>query len=506
MTRTAMLKFAASGLIAAISFGLPTTTVAAGDGDAPRANPARASSDANRATRMLERGRMDRAVGYAENAVLMDPDNAAHRALLGQTYLANGRFASAESSFAAARALGDTGTRTIVGHVLSMIALGRSGEALATIDAHAATLPASDLGLALTLAGQPERGVMVLTDVVRSGDSTARDRQNLALSYAAAGRWLEARLIAAQDLGAAGVGPRIEQWASMLQAGDPRTRIASLLGTSVAQDPGMPVRLALGGAPVTVAAAAVDPAPIALYAPPPPSESDALVETMLADAAGNDAPAVAERPVEVAIPASAPVVAPVAVAAVADANAPLVFVSNPVIQPLRSIVAAVAPLREPIAAAPAARSRPARVAGSFTRAAASTATAPAGTPSAPAATAPSAPVEAAAVTPPTGPVRTSGWAVQLGAFDNAAIARSNWSRLSQRHAALAGFDGVATMVNVGGRTFHRLNATGFDSREEANALCAQIRRAGGTCFVRSLPATERAQWASRPLPTRVATR
>ena len=482
MNRSAFFKLAASGLVIATGLGLPTAAVVAGDSRTPEVNPARAGRAAERAGEEMQRGRQERALRYAEEAVAMAPEDSSYRVLLGQAYLANGRFASAEASFGAARDLGSTDSRAIIGHALSMIAVGRAAEAGALVDANAATLPASDFGLALSLSGQPERGAMILTDVVRAGGSTARDRQNLALSYALAGRWLEARLIAGQDLSPAVAGERMTQWAAMTQAGDPRLRIAGLIGAEIQQDPGMPVRLALrGGAAAPVALAqAEDPAPLALYAPAPMENSAELVDELL------DAPQAAPAPAPVQVAAAAP--APVVVAS-AEAQG-IVFVSNPVVQSLRGVVAMVAPLANP-SAAPAPQARPVRVAGRAV--AAAPAAAPAAVP-APAARA-------------TGPVRTSGWAVQLGAFDSVGVAQDGWSRASRRFGEqLAGKDGVSTSATVGGRTVYRLAATGFDSRVEAQTACSAIARSGGSCFVRQIATGEPVRWASRQTPTRVAAR
>lgn len=486
MNRSAFFKLAASGLVIATGLGLPTATVVAGDSQTSEANPARAGRAAERANEALERGRKDRAMRFAEEAVEMAPADAGYRLLLGQAYLANGRFASAEASFDAARQLGSTDSRAIIGHALSMIAVGRAADAAALVDANAATLPASDFGLALALAGQPERGAMILTDVVRAGGSTARDRQNLALSYALAGRWLEARLIAGQDLSPAVAGERMTQWAAMTQAGDPRQRIAGLIGAEIGEDPGMPVRLALRGgaaAPVMLARAE-DPAPLALYAPAPMENSAELVDELL------DAPQARPAPAPVMMAAAEP--APAPAAALSAEEQAIVFVSNPVIQPLRGIVAMVAPLANPAAAAPTAapRARPVRVAGRAAAAAAPVA----------------APIAAPAARA-TGPVRTSGWAVQLGAFDSVGVAQDGWSRASRRFGAqLAGKDGVSTSASVGGRTVYRLAATGFDSRAEAQTACSAIARSGGTCFVRQIATGEAVRWASRQAPTRVAAR
>jgi D-alanyl-D-alanine carboxypeptidase len=75
--------------------------------------------------------------------------------------------------------------------------------------------------------------------------------------------------------------------------------------------------------------------------------------------------------------------------------------------------------------------------------------------------------------------------VQLGAFNNAAVAGSAWAKLSKRHGMLGGFEPAKTSVTVNGRKFVRLAATGFDSASAASAACSQIKSQGGVCFVRS---------------------
>ncbi|MFM6853333.1 MAG: hypothetical protein ACKOUM_04550, partial [Sphingopyxis sp.] len=385
MNRTALLKIAAAGVVAAIGLGAPSAVVMAGNGDAPAANPNRAARSADRAESMLSRGKAERALRFAEEAVAFAPSDAGYRSILGQAYMANGRFVSAEASFDAARQLGAVDSRTIIGHALALIATGRASDALALVDANAQTLPASDYGLALALGGQAERGAMVLTDVVRAGDSTARDRQNLALSYALAGRWLEAQLIAAQDLGAAAAQDRITEWATLTQAADPRQRIASLVGSTPVEDAGMPVRLALmNGRPQAVALASnTDPAPLALYAPAPASNSAEIVDQMLddtqaAEPVADTAAAYAQN--DVAAPAApaafdtpsydATAATPVESASASASAGGVTFVSNPVIQQIRSVVAMVAPLASPRRAAPARTPRPARAAAPRTVAAA----------------------------------------------------------------------------------------------------------------------------------------
>jgi hypothetical protein len=290
----------------------------------------------------------------------------------------------------------------------------------------------------------------------------------------------------------------MEEWAGLVQSSNPAVRVAGLIGADVRQDPGMPVRLALrDSAPVQMAAAdPVDPAPVAIYAPPPPAASAALVDELLAAATPSPVPAAVAAPV--AEVAAAPTVQPVAVPAsapAAQAGQEIVFVSNPVIQPLRSAVAMVAPLASP-SAAPAAAQVPSRSARTGTAARADSAPAAAAAET-------SAPARAA----PSGPVRTSGWAVQLGAYDSVGVARDGWARASRSFAAeLAGLDAITTSATVNGRTVYRLAVTGFDSRADAAAACAALSRRGGSCFVRNIAAGEPVRWASRPVGTRVASR
>lgn len=483
MTRTAFLKLAATGAVAAIGLGAPSAVVMANGGEAPRENPSRAARTADRAETALERGRIERAVTLAEAAVLLAPNDADHRSLLGQAYLASGRFQSAADSFGAASQLGAFDSRTVIGHSLALIAIGQSSEAIALLDSNAQALPASDYGLALAMAGQAERGALVLTDVVRAGGSTARDRQNLALAYALSSRWLEARLIAAQDLVPDQVQARMTQWAQLAQADSPAVRVSSLIGTRPANDSGMPQQLALRSATpaAPLLAATDDPAPLAMYAPPARAETEELVAAALESGPVGDMSA--EAPVAMAR-ADVPASAPTAAAAPSIDASGIVFVSNPVIQPLRSMVAMVAPLAsEAPAARPARAARPAAAAAAPTAAPAANAAAP------------------------SGPVRTTGWSVQLGAFESLTIAQERWRSISRRHSGqLATYDGISTSATVNGRTVYRLSATGFATRAAATSTCAAVARAGGDCFVRQLPAGENVRWASRQTPTRVASR
>lgn len=233
-----------------------------------------AQRDADRARKALAKGEGAEAAAHAEAAVALMPQNAAYRALLGQGYLKAGRFASARAAFADTLALEPGDGRSALNLALAEIALGDWNAARATLSTHQATIPATDRGLALALAGDPAGGVAMLTEVVRSGQATAKARQNLALTYALAGQWREARIVAAADMSPADVDRRLEQWAAFAKPQSSSDQVASLLGVSPASDPGQPVALALS-APVAVGQAVAD-------APAPPAETPVAVAAVSA--------------------------------------------------------------------------------------------------------------------------------------------------------------------------------------------------------------------------------
>ncbi|HKR93658.1 tetratricopeptide repeat protein, partial [Novosphingobium sp.] len=189
----------------------------------------------------------DRVIAKAEDRVARSPRNAAARVELAQAYLAVGRFSAAATTFEDAVALGESSPRLGLNQALAYIGSGRNDEALKVLDRWRNQIAASDLGLALALAGQSDQGVAVLSDALRGGDNTAKIRQNLAYAYALDGRWTEARVIASQDVPADQLDARMSEWASRGQSEQYRTRIAGLLGVPVGPDAGQPAELALNG-------------------------------------------------------------------------------------------------------------------------------------------------------------------------------------------------------------------------------------------------------------------
>ena len=442
----------------------------------------------------LAKGQVEKAIQLAEAVVAANPREAAYRALLGQAYLRAGRFDSAATAFDDAMKLGDNSARSALGFALSNVARGRNGEAVAILDDWRDAIPASDLGLALALAGETSRGVAVLSDAMRAGDASAKLRQNLAYAYALDGRWREARVMVAQDVPADQVDKRISDWAMRAKPEDAKLRIAGLLGVPMRGDPGLPVALALGNAPVNEQLAAEAGAASAIPAPQP-QQVAAQVELP----AANPVPVEQQRDLAqyapVSVPAPAPAAAqtyarvpetfatafaPVAAPAPAPAEpthfdsrgAQVSFVSRPVVQ------AVPASYREHrVAAAP----RAVRTAVAFRSA---------------------APQAARAVT------AGNSHLVQMGSFRSAQGARRAWGIYAARNPELRNFRMTITPAVVRGKHYWRVAAAGFDAGG-AQGMCANLKARGGVCFayagteLRGAPARP-AMAQARTAPARVA--
>lgn len=259
---------------------------------------------AMRAQVALEQGDAVSAVSFAEKAVEKSPTDAAFRSLLGNAYLAAGRFRSAEAAFADALALYPNQAGVPLKLVLSQAAQGRSDAAVATLDTFASVISPADAGLAMALAGRPGAAIETLEMAARQPEADSRVRQNLALAHAIAGDWARARQVAAQDLVGDQLEQRMSEWASFARPGAAATQVASLIGIKApaAVDSGMPVRLALAAPAAVPAVRTAEAEPVAPAADP------------LVVAAAEPAPMPAPVEVAYAEPAPLPVAAPVVTA------------------------------------------------------------------------------------------------------------------------------------------------------------------------------------------------
>ena len=477
INRALALKLAASTIL--VGSVLVSCSAHGGGG-----RPQSLSSSSQKA---LAAGKTDKALEKAEAAVALDPRNAELRKTLAQAYLANGRFASARQSLDDALALGDASARTVISLALMHVAEGRTNAAQALLEQHRDTIPASDYGLALALAGDTKTGVEVLAQLIRSGDNAPKVRQNLAFAYALDGRWREAQIMAGQDLDPQVAQQRIAEWARIAHPDAHAQRVASVLGvTPAAMDPGQPVMLALSATPSMGEVATQ------------------IGQQAMAPAAGPiELPPVEDKPMELAgvesvpVPASEP--APVmAEAAPAVAAAP----SGAIVAPLLTAREIVQPLPASYRRKAVRKLRPEMVAKRqmiVEQEKVQVAAAPAPKPAPKPAPAKPAPVPAVFQKASFSPVSNGAFAVQLGVFSSAANANRAWVGYSAKHKDLAAFSKVAVPTTVGARTLHRLTANGFADEKSARAMCAQVRSSGGECIIARAVAT-------KPAGTQIAAR
>ena len=400
-----------------------------------------AARDAAKASKALAKHDLEYAVARAEAAVALQPRNADYRVLLGQSYLQSGRFTSARDALTDALALAPTSGATIgkaaLNLALAQIGTGDWSAARKTLDDHANVITPADRGLAMALAGDPAGAVAVLTAVARSGEASATVRQNLALSYALAGQWQAARLVASADMSPADVDQRMEQWAAFAHPVSASDQVASLLGVRPVEDHGQPVALALNAAVPPAAAVVEAPVQTAELSPdvaPPPYVAPA--------------PEVAQAAAE---PLAAPVSRPHGVVVAEQEVPPPARVQRP----------AAVLQADPRPIKVAARTAPARTAA------------------------------------PALSLTKGNWFVQIGAFDSAGVARDAWKRATRRLPVLAGTGPNGASITTKAGQFYRLSVGGY-ARGDAVQLCQRFRSVGGRCFVRAAAGDQVAQWVAKP--------
>jgi D-alanyl-D-alanine carboxypeptidase len=232
---------------------LAIVTACAGPGNAPRS--ASIFGDkvdtsnigiATKAQMALAANNVAGAIALAEKAVENSPRDAGFRSLLGNCYLAGGRFASAEAAYKDSLTLVATQPQIVLKLALVEIAQGKSDEAKYLLAQAQGMLDPADTGLALALAGDPQNAVAVLEPAARAVGADSRTRQNLALAHALAGDWEQAKVVASQDVPADQLDARIKQWMVLAKPARQSDQVASFIGIQpAASDPGQPVRLAL---------------------------------------------------------------------------------------------------------------------------------------------------------------------------------------------------------------------------------------------------------------------
>ncbi|SFP49953.1 SPOR domain-containing protein [Sphingomonas rubra] len=297
-------------------------------------------------------------------------------------------------------------------------------------------------------------------DALRLRPADGRSALNLVLATIATGDWQRARAVLAANEGQIGAADR---GLALALAGDPAGGVAVLM--QAAREPGasaktrqnLALALALSGQwslARAVAAADMSPAEvdrrIAEWAQfVQPSAASDQVAALL----GVRAVADAGQPVAIALgtPGEAP-----ALAAVPSATPIAAVETAPTIAPVPRVT--FGPRREVVQALPASTirddARPVRTAGA---------------------------------------IGSGDWYVQLGMFENAAVARDAWRRIGARHPAIGHHRPQGTSFRRGGAAFYLLSVGGFDWNG-AWRLCRSVRVKGGDCFVRRPAGDMLAQW------------
>ena len=383
----------------------------------------------------LMAGQPTRAIDFAERAVAVTPTDAGFRMVLGNSYFAGGRFASAEEAYRDSLTLAPSQPQVVLKLALVSIAQGKNAQALAFLEAARSVLDPSDYGLALALAGRPQDAAQVLRQAAEQVGADSRVRQNLALALALSGDWTGARGVAAQDVAADQLDGRIQSWMQLAKPARVSDQVASLTGIApAASDPGQPVRLALKdmGTRLAGIAPVAEPAPVMAQIEVAPAVQAAAVTPVVAPA-----PAV----VAVAVPAEH-----------------------------RAAVAALTPKLASSTPRPSLSPRAAALTDARTL------------------------YRRAALTTHSQRSRT---VVQLGAYASRDRVSTAWRHVSGRFSALRGYTPVAARYDGERGTVFRLSVQGFGSARAAIAMCSGLKRAGATCFVRNVAGDVPVQIASR---------
>jgi Flp pilus assembly protein TadD len=435
-----------------------TTALAAGLLTGCATHPApRADLSASRAEAALAKGKAEAAIDHAEAAVLAEPRNAAYRTMLGSAYLDAGRFASAETTFNDAMKLGDNSTRTALSLALALDGQGKYQRAAALLSDWEGQIAPADLGLAYALSGRPARGIDIMAQAIRGGENSPKIRQNLAYAYALAGRWKDARLMAAQDVPANQLGDRMEEWARMATPQAWQARVATLIGAPVGvADAGQPAQLALANNPsieqlATEASALADPKDeLAANAPLPVPQAKAAGASPELPPIGDAAPdvGVANYP---APQTAEPSDFKAAFATIAPSGGSIAEVTQDAIRFASSPVVQTAAVRQ--GAAP----RAANVAAAR---------------------------------------KSDGThLVQLGSFASEQGARRAWGIYVKRYPELREHRMVISEAVVRGKHYWRVSAAGYGVAS-SQAMCGRVKSTGQGCF---------AYAEGRPLPGAIDT-
>ena len=87
--------------------------------------------------------------------------------------------------------------------------------------------------------------------------------------------------------------------------------------------------------------------------------------------------------------------------------------------------------------------------------------------------------------------------MQLGAYGSPQRVAAAWSNAARRYSMLRAYSPMSARFNSSKGLVYRLSVRGFGNSEQAKDLCVSLRRAGGSCFVRTVAGDVPVRLASR---------
>ena len=80
-------------------------------------------------------------------------------------------------------------------------------------------------------------------------------------------------------------------------------------------------------------------------------------------------------------------------------------------------------------------------------------------------------------------IKAGSWQVQLMSSPNKAAVEKSWATMKNKYSTLQNLPYEVENADLGAKgVFYRLKAGSFASKADADALCSQLKKAGGTCF------------------------
>lgn len=150
---------------------------------------------------------------------------------LGKVKLALGSFDEALNAFDHANMAEPNNAKTMSGRAIALAALGRTSESIAAFDTKSDNLTLSNKALVFASTGQPDAAVAILEPLIRSGKSTARERQNLAMAYLLNGQEKQAKDLARLDLDAVTINETFTFYRSLASLKEQERMQALVTGT-----------------------------------------------------------------------------------------------------------------------------------------------------------------------------------------------------------------------------------------------------------------------------------